>query len=63
MVKYIQEVQGTYGLWDYIPNPQATSWVTFDLLRSLSRLDETGEWISTEPRTKYKSYPRAPRRF
>ncbi|NPE07857.1 MAG: terpene cyclase/mutase family protein [Asgard group archaeon] len=63
MVKYLQEVQGTYGLWDYIPNPQATRWVTFDILRSLSHLDESGDWISTEPRTKYKSYPRAPRRF
>ncbi|NHJ40944.1 MAG: terpene cyclase/mutase family protein [Asgard group archaeon] len=63
IVKYLQEIQSTYGLWEYQPNPQATRWISFDILRSLSKLDETGDWISTEPRTKYKSYPRKPRRF
>jgi len=63
LIQFMKEIQGSYGLWDYLPNPQATRWVTFDILRSLSRIDDTGDWISTEPRTKYKSYPRAPRRF
>ena len=63
LVKYFQETQGTYGLWEYEPKPQASRWITFDILRSLSRIDETGEWISTQPRTRYESYPRKPRRY
>jgi hypothetical protein len=63
LVKYLKSVQGSYGLWEYIPNPQASRWISFDILRSLSKIDETGEWISTQPRTKYKSYPQKPRRF
>lgn len=63
LVKYLREIQGSYGLWEYLPNPQATRWVTYDLLQSLSRLDGTSEWFSTEPRTKYRSYPRKPKRY
>lgn len=62
LVKFFQQTQGAYGLWEYEPKPQATRWVTFDILRSLSRIDETGEWFTTQPRTRYESYPRKPRR-
>jgi hypothetical protein len=37
--------------------------VTFDLLRSLSRIDETGDWLSAEPRTPFQAYPRRARRY
>jgi len=63
MVEYLESVKGSYGLWEYQPKPEASRWITFDILHSLSHLDEEGEWISTEPRTKYKSYPRKPRRY
>lgn len=63
IVKYLQEIQSSFGLWEYQPNPQVTRWISFDILRSLLKLDESGDWISTEPRTKYKSYLRKPRRF
>jgi hypothetical protein len=36
--------------------------VTFDLLRSLARLDETGDWLSLEPRTPFRAYPQRVRR-
>ncbi|MFW9924584.1 MAG: prenyltransferase/squalene oxidase repeat-containing protein [Candidatus Thorarchaeota archaeon] len=63
LVNYIKESQGSYGIWEYLPNPKGSKWVTYDILRSLSKLDETGDWISTQPRTRYKSYPRKPKRF
>jgi hypothetical protein len=53
LVKFVQENQGPYGLWEYKSRPQASRWVTFDLLRSLSHLDESGDWLSTEPRTPF----------
>jgi hypothetical protein len=61
LVAFVQGLQGPYGLWEYTPRSQASRWVTFDLLRSLSRLDEGGDhptdWLSLEPRTPFRTYP------
>ncbi|MHA2364136.1 MAG: hypothetical protein ACXAC7_09265 [Candidatus Hodarchaeales archaeon] len=62
LIKFIQNIQGPYGLWEY-KNPQASRWITFDLLRSLTRIDETNDWISLEPRIPYQRYPKAKKRF
>lgn len=63
IVSYLEDTQGFYGLWEYQPKPEASRWITYDILYSLSQLDEERDWISTEPRTKYKSYPRKPKRY
>lgn len=63
IVEFIQELQGPYGLWEYIPHPEASRWVTFDLLRSFSRLDSSVDWISLEPRTPFRAYPKKEKRF
>lgn len=62
LVEFVQGLQGKYGLWEY-QNPQASRWVTFDLLRSLSRLDTEGDWVSLEPRTPFEGYPRIQKRY
>ena len=62
-IEFIKFEQGEFGLWDYIPNPKATRWLTFDLLRSLSNIIENEEWISTEPRTPFQAYPKKMKRF
>ena len=63
LLDFIFDLQGPYGLWEYLPYPQASRWVTFDLLRSLSQIDETTDWLSLEPRTPFKAYPRREKRF
>lgn len=63
LVKFIQELQGPYGLWEYTPRPEASRWITFDLLRSLSNLDNSTEWLSLEPRTPFRAYPEKEERF
>jgi hypothetical protein len=63
LVQFVWELQGPYGLWDYVSRPQASRWLTFDLLRSLSRLDEAGDWLSAEPRTPFQAYGARERRF
>ena len=63
LIAWIQESQGQYGLWEYEPHPEASRWITFDILRSLSRIDESTEWFSMRPRTRYESYPSRKRRF
>ena len=63
LVKFVKRQQGPYGLWEYAPHPQASRWVTFDLLRSLSRIDESSDWLSLEPRTPFRPYPKRERRF
>lgn len=62
LVDFVREAQGPYGLWDHPTRPQASRWLTFDLLRSLSRLDTAGTWVSTEPRTPFQMYPQGERR-
>ncbi|MCJ7548145.1 MAG: hypothetical protein MUQ30_00500 [Anaerolineae bacterium] len=62
VLTFVQGLQGEYGLWDVDP-PQASRWVTFDLLRSLSRLDRTGDWVTYEPRTPFQTYPKRPQRY
>ncbi len=49
LVEFILSLRGPHGLWEYPDRPQAARWVSFDLLRSLSRLDRAGGWIGTEP--------------
>jgi hypothetical protein len=63
LVAFVRGLQGAYGLWEYASRPQASRWVTFDLLRSLSRLDESGDWLSAEPRTPFQPYPSRQKRF
>jgi len=62
MVAFVGGQRGTYGLWE-APQPQASRWLTLELLRSLARLDQTGEWLSAEPRTPFQTYPKQPRRY
>jgi hypothetical protein len=57
LVEHVWSLRGAYGLWEYIPRPQASRWVSFDLYRSLSRLHETGDWLSAEPWTPFRPIP------
>jgi hypothetical protein len=63
LVRAVEGVRGPHGLWDYPAHPQVARWLTFDLLRSLSRLDEAGDWFSMEPRTPFQAYPKRQRRY
>ncbi len=62
-VQFVQELQGSYGLWEYTRHPEVSRWVTFDLLRSLSKLDQETDWFSMEPRTPFQAYPKTPKRY
>jgi hypothetical protein len=63
LINFVKSEQGEYGLWDYLAHPKATRWLTFDLLRSLSNLEENVDWISLEPRTPFQAYPKKTKRF
>jgi hypothetical protein len=60
---FISSMKGPYGLWEYNPHPEASRWVTFDILRSLSNLDKSTDWVSLEPRTPFQPYPKREKRF
>jgi hypothetical protein len=64
---FVEGLRGAFGLWEYASRPQASRWLTFDLLRSLSRLsvarDASYEWGSLEPRTPFQAYAAKQRRY
>ncbi|NIN63876.1 MAG: hypothetical protein GTO63_04005 [Anaerolineae bacterium] len=62
LVSFVREIRGPYGLWECRASPQASRWLTFVLLRSLARLDEASDWISLEPRTPFRAYPKRRKR-
>jgi hypothetical protein len=63
LATFIEGLQGQYGLWEYAPRPQASRWVSFDILRSLSRLAGANGWRGSEPRTPFSPYPRQVLRY
>jgi hypothetical protein len=62
VLKFVLGLQGEYGLWEYRDRPQVSRWLTFDLVRSLGRL-EAGDWVGLEPSTPFKAYPKRERRY
>ena len=63
LAAFITSLRGEYGLWAHPTQPQVSRWLTFDLLRSLSRLSASGDWIDVEPRTPFQPYPTRHKRF
>lgn len=66
LVDFVRSLQGNYGLWHYNQKPQATRWLTCDLLQSLALLEnssDSGNWISLEPRTPFQTYLRKKKRY
>lgn len=63
LIRFLLQIQGMYGLWEYIHRPEASRWITFDILRSLSRIDNSTDWLSLEPRTPFRAYLPRQKRF
>ena len=63
LTQFVQKLQGEYGLWEYQARPQVSRWLTFDLLRSMSRLDQAADWFSSEPRTPFRAYAKKVKRY
>jgi hypothetical protein len=62
LVDFVREQQGEYGLWEYV-KPQASRWVTYDVLHSLKGILSESDWVNMEPRTPFQPYPAKRRRF
>jgi hypothetical protein len=60
---FVKAEQNEYGIWDCSLHPQASRWLTFDLLRTLSHLETNIDWFSLEPRTPFQEYPKKEERF
>jgi len=63
LAHFVLQQRGAFGLWQHRSQPQVSRWLSFDLLRSLSRLGQSSDWISLEPRTPFAPYPRRSKRY
>jgi len=62
LVDFVLDQRNRYGLWEYT-RPQASRWVTYDLLRTLGEVGVDDEWVGMEPRTPFQPYPKRRKRF
>jgi hypothetical protein len=62
LTEFLLGLRGETGLWQHPTYPELTRWLTFDILRSLRRL-EGGDWTGLAPRTSFRAYPRRRRRY
>jgi len=62
LVDFVVDQRNRYGLWEYT-KPQASRWVTYDLLRTLGEVGVDDEWVGMEPRTPFQPYPKRRKRF
>lgn len=60
---FVIDQRGENGLWEYPSKPQASKWVTYDLLRTLDELGRDADWTGSEPRTPFQPYPIRRKRF
>jgi squalene cyclase len=63
LIEFVKNEQGEYGLWENPRYPQVTRWLTFDLLRTLTKIEHNKDWISFEPKTPFKAYFEKIKRF
>lgn len=62
LVEFIREQQSGYGFWEYT-KPQASKWITYDVLRTLKSVLSESDWVNLEPRTPFQPYPAKRKRF
>lgn len=63
LVQFVIDQRDENGLWGYASKPQASKWVTYDLLRTLDDLGKNADWTGAEPRTPFQPYPVRRKRF
>ena len=66
LTAFIKSLQGSCGLWNYSRYPQVARWLTYDLLQSLTMLENGAgqeNWVSLEPPTPFRAYPRKMNRY
>jgi len=63
LLNIVKNEQGEYGIWSCPIHPQASRWLTFDLLRTFSHLESSTEWFSTQPRIPFQEYTKKMKRF
>lgn len=63
LVAFIKSLHGEYGFWEYPSQPHMSHWISFDILRSLTQLEVSSDWLTIEPSTPFEPYPRRRKRF
>ncbi|MFW9930224.1 MAG: hypothetical protein ACFFD1_12590 [Candidatus Thorarchaeota archaeon] len=63
ILSFIENEMNEFNLIQYFSKPQATRWINFDILRSITNLKMIKEWVSKEPTTPFTRYFRVKKRF
>jgi hypothetical protein len=64
IISFLMESVNKFGLLLYLPNHEASRWITFDLKRSIKNLsEEDSNWISEDFEIPFQKYSKINRRF
>jgi hypothetical protein len=63
LTDFFHKLRGTYGLWVNDSIPQATHWISFDILRSLMGIDKNENWINFRPSLPFREYEKRQKRY
>jgi hypothetical protein len=54
LVSFLEGLRGAAGLWEHPERPDLSRWFTFDVLRTMRRL-EAGDWLGGAPRVPFRA--------
>ena len=63
ILEFVKKSINKFGLLIYIPNIQASRWITFDIKRSLKELKIEKEWITNDMKVPFRRYDKPIKRF
>ena len=63
IVEFLKKSLTQFGLLIYIPNLQASRWITFDCKRSLNNLKFDKEWLPKDLKIPFQRYSKIKKRY
>ncbi|MBN1410233.1 MAG: hypothetical protein JW969_05260 [Spirochaetales bacterium] len=62
-VDFLNSLRSGHGFWQNDKYPHASHWLTYDLKKSLNRIEQNRDWMPLRPRTPFQAYPKVEKRF
>jgi hypothetical protein len=62
LINFLETQRTASGLWRY-HQPEASKWISFEIIHCLEKIPVKGDWQPQEPRTPFQAYPKKYKRY